>query len=118
MKRILLVVGCLTLGGVGASVGPWLFTAQLAQGQQAVAANKGDAGPKEIASYRDVVKKVLPAVVSIEAMAKNGKAKGRAQDMQLDDEDKPRVGFGSGFIISAKGVIVTNNHVVESGQSP
>jgi serine protease Do len=116
MKRILLVVGCLTLGGVGASLGQWLFNAQHAKGQQAVAASKAE-GPKEIGSFRDVVKKVLPAVVSIEALAKNGKPKGRSEDMQFADDDNPRVGYGSGFIISPKGIIVTNNHVVEGADS-
>src|SRR4051812_3570785 len=83
MKRILLVVGCLTLGGVGASVGQLLFTAY---GPRAVAAEKADAGPRDAASYRDVVKKVLPAVVSIESLGKNGKGKDR--DDQLDDDSR------------------------------
>ena len=98
MKRFLLVISCLTLGGLGASLGQLMLHGPLGKGQ-ALAAS-ADVVAKEPASYRDVVKKVLPAVVSIEALSKNGKPKGRAEDMQLDDDDNPsRVGFGSGFVI-------------------
>jgi serine protease Do len=114
MKRTLLVVACLALGGLGASLGQWLFWGQPAQGQVSAPAVDKAALPKEFTSYRDVVKKVLPAVVSIEAHAKDGKKRPRDNDMQFPGDDDPaRVGFGSGFIISPKGVIVTNNHVVE-----
>jgi serine protease Do len=92
----------------------------------------------EPTSYRDVVKKVLPAVVSIESRAKPTiKAKdtpkrkpSRDDQPQLPDElrrflqppddfgdDQPpddgTLGFGSGFLVDAKGVILTNFHVVE-----
>jgi serine protease Do len=109
MKRFLLVVGCLILGGLGASLGRLLFEGRPAEARPEAA--------REPASYRDVVKKVLPAVVSIEALAKDGKSKGRSQDMQFDDDNPGRVGFGSGFIIDPKGVVVTNNHVVEGAES-
>jgi len=93
---------------------------------------------KEIYSYRDIVKRVLPAVVSIEAEAKvkprnklkqPSKRAPRFEDPRIPEEfrkffeefgipdqmpdESPRLGFGSGFLIDAKGVILTNWHVVD-----
>lgn len=90
--------------------------------------------PREMTSYRDVVKKILPAVVSIEAKAKT-QIKREAtprrpaeipnlpegfrkffDELQVPfdfgEELPPMHGFGSGFVIDASGVILTNNHVV------
>jgi serine protease Do len=92
--------------------------------------------PKELTSYRDVVKKVLPAVVSIESRAKPAaKAKQPkkgplpdeeqapdefrrfVEDMRRrqaqEPEDAPELGFGSGFLVDPKGVILTNFHVID-----
>lgn len=103
MKRLLLVFTSLILGGLLAYVGQSLL-----QGQGSGTATSTET-PKDPTSYRDIVKKILPAVVSIEAISKTA-------SRRATDEDNPnRVGFGSGFLISSKGVIVTNNHVVESG---
>ena len=57
--------------------------------------------PRDWNSYAPVVKRILPAVVSIEGQGKPAAS--------LDDVDP---GFGSGFLIDPSGVIVTNNHVV------
>src|SRR5262245_3320678 len=87
---------------------------------------RGTGIPKELSSYREVVKKVLPAVVSVEARTKPVAAKIKRlpapvpEDPRLPEEfrrffdripdlpDMPRPGFGSGFLVDAKGVVVTN----------
>jgi serine protease Do len=94
--------------------------------------------PKEMTSYRDIVKKVLPAVVSIESRAKAtprvkqpSRQRSLPDDGQIPEEfrryseefnrlpmsdsrdEAPELGFGSGFLVDPKGVILTNHHVVE-----
>ena len=92
--------------------------------------------PAETGSYREVVRQVLPAVVSIESTPKTvavradmprhrnpfGGIPGLPDELrkrfeefeqqpQMPDE-MPHKAFGSGVIVDAKGIILTNDHVV------
>jgi len=83
-------------------------------------------------SFADLAEKVLPSVVSIDAQTiERGDARGRGQrgmpqnpfefffgpPQQEQPNDEPREfrsdAGGSGFVISADGYVVTNNHVIE-----
>ncbi|MGH7222836.1 MAG: Do family serine endopeptidase [Gemmataceae bacterium] len=125
MKRCSLIVCCLVLGGLAGA----FLAGPLLNGQAPVAAPI----PKELTSYRDVVKKVLPAVVSIESTAKVAPRGRRRAPAPFDDEipdefrrffdspkegeaPQPRGGFGSGVLVDAKGVILTNFHVVDGAE--
>ena len=99
-SRSALAVGCLALGLVaGAFLNPAVRPAQAEP--RAVAAV-----PPELTSYRDIVKDVVPAVVSIEPRAK-------ARRQRTDKDKGVDLGLGSGVIVDPKGVILTNYHVVE-----
>lgn len=83
--------------------------------------------PRELTSYRDIVKQVAPAVVSIEVKPKgkkpanlkmlfNGETSSDNERTQAPKRDEP-ITFGSGVIIDPKGVILTNYHVLEHAES-
>ncbi len=119
MKRILVVASLMIFGfAIGSlTVGSWLH-GQPAQPLPAL--------PRELTSYRDVVKRVLPAVVSIETRAKNKLGVPNPQlfdDPRIPEEfrrppskDPDKLGFGSGFFIDPSGVVVTNYHVIEGAE--
>jgi serine protease Do len=76
--------------------------------------------PKELTSYRDIVKRILPAVVSLEVTGKN-KAEAPSPESDIETVQEPgkapKPGFGSGVLVDPRGIVLTSFHVVEGGQS-
>ncbi len=81
MKK-LFVLALMFSGVTGFVISPWI------QGQSAApAVTKG----KDLVSYRDVVKKVLPSVVSIEAKAKPMRLKEQGPKRKNQGQENPQI---------------------------
>ena len=122
MRYAYAITGALLLGGTAIAVTSSNVGAQTAQNEALQAAAPVGAP----ASLADMVEKLQPAVVNISTKQRVqvqnpfagtpfGDLFGQGQGQGGRPQTRQAQSLGSGFLISADGYIVTNNHVVSAG---
>ena len=69
--------------------------------------------PGTSVNFADVAERINPAVVNIDAASRAGRHRNEDPADAPRDFDVPHQGSGSGFVIDARGFILTNYHVIE-----
>jgi len=100
---------------------------------RSVARGSGGVAAAPLVNFADVVERINPAVVNIDATTKGSEPRRRRSRTGVpdppelfdgpfgfgtsrEDRDGPRRGAGTGFIIDPDGSILTNNHVIERAE--